>query len=356
MSLETKKQYILSFVYVIISIFPIPLCINLWTRSLFSEPIIPSWDFKKLSHSQKIHLCRKFISWWNWKNAFGGLHCRIFNATKSRNDHSQSRLWAKNKGFRWVTKDDMAETSGDEPLLYANRFENVPVAVCEKRKEGVIAIQKQIPNNEVIVLDDAFQHRAVQAGISVLVTDYNQLFSRDFLLPVGKLREGKSGSSRADAIVVSKCPESLSESEKEAISKELKFDQKNVFFSQIAYAKPVHFGTEIQSIENYVLVTGIANPAPLLVHLGNENCRAHFKFPDHYAFTAHDIQQIHQKFDTFADGKTILLTTEKDFMRLKPHLSEWKLHSYPWYFQPISVVIDREIEFKNLITSYVGKI
>ena len=262
----------------------------------------------------------------------------------------------KTKGFRWVHKDDTVETSGDEPLLYANRFENVPVAVSEKRKDGVIAIQKQFPNNKVIVLDDAFQHRAVQAGLSLLVTDYTQLFSRDFLLPVGKLREGKIGSRRADAIVVSKCPENLGESEKTSISKEFKFDPKNVYFSQIFYENPVQFGTKIQTIENYVLVTGIANPAPLLTHLGNENCKAHFEFPDHYPFTAHDIKQIHQKFDTFANGKTILLTTEKDFMRLKPHLSDWKLLCYPWYFQPISILIDREIEFKNLIATYVGKI
>ena len=262
----------------------------------------------------------------------------------------------KTKGFRWVKKEDNADLCGDEPLIYANRFESVNVAVCEKRKDGIQVIQKEFPSNEVILLDDAFQHRAVKAGFSILVTDYKHPFSSDYLLPVGNLRESKNGRNRADIIVVSKCPKNLSEQEKSALTKQLKFNPKSVFFSQIHYENPICFGTPIQSVEKYVLVTGIANPKPLIEQIGIEKIVEHIEFPDHYAFTANDIQQIHQKFDTFADGKTILLTTEKDFMRLRNYLSEWKLHSYPWYFQPISVVIDREIEFKNLITTYVGKI
>ena len=263
----------------------------------------------------------------------------------------------KTTGFIWVKPISKASEVGDEPLFYANRFqEKVPVAVCEKRAIGVKQIQTLFPKNELIILDDAFQHRAVKAGLNIIITDFSKPFYDDYLMPVGSLRESRAGKNRADIIIVSKTPNDCTETTKNQIVKSLNFKPEFVFFSHISYAPMNPFGTEIENIKKVILVTGIANPKPLLKHISKYYEVEQLTFGDHHAYSKVDIQRIHQKFDTFANEETIILTTEKDYMRLKDFSSDWKLQNYPWYFQPITVKIDNEEKFKNLINQYVNTI
>jgi len=263
----------------------------------------------------------------------------------------------KTSGFLLVNSNNSASEVGDEPLFYATQFqEKVHVAVCEKRAVGVQQIQTLFPKNKLIILDDAFQHRAVKAGLNILITDYSKPFSDDYLMPVGTLRESRAGKNRADIIIVSKTPTDCTESTKNQIVQSLNFKPEFVFFSHISYAEMIPFGTKIENIKKVILVTGIANPKPLLEHISKYYELEPLTFSDHHAFSKGDIQRIHQKFDTFANEETIILTTEKDYMRLKDYLSERNLQNYPWYFQPITVKIDNEEKFKNLINQYVNTI
>src|SRR5574343_369530 len=238
----------------------------------------------------------------------------------------------KTSGFRLVNTSDSAENVGDEPLFYSSIFDkNVHVAVCEKRAEGVQALQQLFPSNQLIILDDAYQHRAVKAGLNILLTEYNAPFSSDLVLPAGNLREFRSGKNRADLVIVTKCPKEISDSDKTRIANSLKVNTDKLFFSEIVYAPFKAFGKECSSIKKVLLVTGIANPSPL-------------------------IAEIAQKYETFACNETIILTTEKDFMRLKAVSASWKLDNYPWYYQPITLKIDNENKFKALINQYVNTI
>lgn len=263
----------------------------------------------------------------------------------------------KTTGFIWVKPISKASEVGDEPLFYANRFqEKVPVAVCEKRAIGIQQIQTLFPKNELLILDDAFQHRAVKAGLNILITDFSKPFYDDYLMPVGSLRESRAGKNRADIIIVSKTPNDCTESAKNQIVQSLNFNSELIFFSHISYAAMIPFGKKIDTIKKVILVTGIANPKPLLKHISKYYEVEVIKFGDHHAFSKVDIQRIHQKFDTFAHEETIILTTEKDYMRLKDFSSDWNLQNYPWYFQPITIEIENEEKFKNLINQYVNTI
>lgn len=261
------------------------------------------------------------------------------------------------KGFILLSNTSTANEVGDEPLFYHTFFNHkVHVAVCESRKVGIEKLNQLFPSNQLILLDDAFQHRAVKAGMNILLTDFNALYSSDFMLPTGNLREWKTGRKRADIVIVTKCPEKLMDDEKKSIKVQLRFPVDKVYFSHIKYADLKSFGKENSSPQQVLLVTGIANPNPLLVHLKRNFEVHHINFNDHHAFSLKDIDEIHRKFDTFANNNSIIVTTEKDYMRLKDVASAWKINEYPWYYQPITVEIDREEEFKTIINQYVNTI
>lgn len=258
------------------------------------------------------------------------------------------------KGVRFAKQSDTVQEIGDEPLQYKTRFDDrIQVIVAEKRVDGAKAILEKQPDTEIILLDDAFQHRAVSAGLNILVTKYDAPFSKDFLLPTGNLRESKSGASRADVIIVSKCPESISQSEKDQFERNLCKNGQKIFFSTIKYGDLVPISNvSVKKVENILLVTGIATPEPLIRHLESQFNLTHLKFADHHDFTDKDIKSIHQKFNTFASRDKIIVTTEKDFMRLRG-FSEVTNGEIPWFYQPIEVTIDNEEEFNNLLNEYV---
>lgn len=258
------------------------------------------------------------------------------------------------KGLVHASLNSTANQIGDEPAQFKKKYqEKIEVIVAENRLEGIKYINKKLPETELIILDDAFQHRAIQAGFSIIVTPYNKLFVDDYMLPAGNLREWKIGKNRADCILVSKCPTDLSETEKAEIKAKLGFPHKNIFFASIDYQPPV--GNSFNNPQHILLVTGIGNPQPLVEYWKKRAKVTHLSFDDHHNFSEGDIQVIHEKFDTFADWNKVILTTEKDFMRLM-HFKSVKDGQYPWHYQPIKVQIHEQRKFKTLLDGYIKEI
>lgn len=263
----------------------------------------------------------------------------------------------KTTGLLEVSNKNTSEEVGDEPLMFKKRVgQHTQVVVAEDRKTGVNYIRSQ-DKHSVILLDDAFQHRKVTAGFSVLLTDFNRPYYTDAVVPAGTLREWKCGKNRADCIVVTKCPESLSEIDKRTIIRKLKVgNDKPVFFSRIMYGDLIPFTKEILDYTHILLVTGIANPKPLESYLKRFYKVDSIIFSDHHQFTDADLARIHAKFDTFTPHNSIIVTTEKDFVRLESLLTTTEQQNYPWYYQSITVQLDREEAFNELINNYVDTI
>lgn len=253
----------------------------------------------------------------------------------------------KSKGFLLAGDKDDATTLGDEPFQMHLKFPNIQVAVDADRKNGIEKLLSLKTKPEVIVLDDAFQHRKVKAGFYILLTTYDDLYCDDWMLPTGNLRENRSGAKRADVIIVTKCPASISESDKNRIRKKLGSD-KPLFFSTISYDGSVYSLNSVLSIAEImstpkVLVAGIAKPEPFFKYIQNENDDI-IEFPDHHHFTEKDIEKIKNR----AANKCII-TTEKDFVRLKDFIQNKQL-----FYLPIKTkfLLD-SVDFDTIILEYV---
>ncbi|MCG3166672.1 MAG: Tetraacyldisaccharide 4'-kinase [Bacteroidia bacterium] len=267
----------------------------------------------------------------------------------------------RTSGFNYVFEDSKAEMVGDEPLQLKNKFKNITVAVCESRMLGIEKIIQENPLTDVILLDDAFQHRSVKAGFSVLLLEYSKIFSTDFLLPAGNLREPISSKKRADIIVISKCPQIISDEErKRIVLKVLPETKQKLFFSSLVYAAEVKSVYDVDKLNltpslNVLLVTGIADARDLKAYVQEKSSLVkHMEFSDHHAYTLTDIKTMVEIFSTIATENKIILTTEKDAMRLKETDA---LRNIPLYFQPVEIKIHVKDEaiFNNQILEYVGK-
>jgi tetraacyldisaccharide 4'-kinase len=245
----------------------------------------------------------------------------------------------KTRGYALATPQSTAIDIGDEPMLFHRKFPDVPVAVGEERIVAIPQLLHDHPDTGVVILDDAFQHRAITAGLNILLTDYGNLYTRDFFLPTGDLRDLPSSSRRADLIVVTKCPEALGEEERRAVMAELRpLPHQAVFFSTIAYGTPYHLlnhtSLPLQEETEVLLVTGIANPRPLKHYLED---RIHtyymMHYTDHHIFTIDDWRDIQKRFTSMQAAEKIILTTEKDAMRLLKFGSA--LNGIPFYVIPI---------------------
>lgn len=276
----------------------------------------------------------------------------------------------KEKHFVLSTTDSLAAEIGDEPRQFKQKFKDLRVAVDTKRVRGIKTLLEEFGELQAILLDDAYQHRAVKPGLSILLTDYSRLYCNDRLLPAGRLREPKNNASRADIIVVTKTPEVLSPLERRIVRNELRpRPHQKVFFSYLKYGDFVPFsaarGTKRPNKDFYferdfsiLVVTGIAHPESMIEYLEkNVPTVKHLQFPDHHPFVEQDIQKIKSTFDTFESGNKILLTTEKDAMRLQTEAFQDILAGLPLFYLPIEVGFhDKdEIEFNTQITDYVGR-
>lgn len=260
----------------------------------------------------------------------------------------------KTKGLYIANEQSTASDLGDEPMMYWTNFRHhIPVVVAEKRQTGVDWIRAHHPES-LILLDDAYQHRAVKAGLNLLLMTYDRPVFRDLVFPAGNLREPRSGMKRADIALITKCPHNLSEEAKIRFRKQIPLKPEHLFFSEIVYGELKGlFGAVWEPFDQLILVTGIAQPEPLYRFLSENHRVEAIKFPDHHAFTREDIDQIQQKVATFAHQRCAVVTTEKDAVRFaewKTILSESKI---PFFVQHISLKIDREEDFKALLKNYV---
>lgn len=252
-------------------------------------------------------------------------------------------------GFVLANNSTTVKEIGDEPFQFFTKFPKIKVAVDANRINGITQLLKLENKPEIILLDDAFQHRKVKAGFYILLTTYSELFCDDFILPFGNLREPSSGKKRANMIIVTKCPSDISELAMSEVKKKLDVDVP-VFFSKIVYDELVY--SEVKPIKTAeikltekTIITGIAKPFPFISHLKKENDLV-LEFSDHHNFTKKEIDNIKE----LAKNKTII-TTEKDFMRLKGSLSKEQL-----FYLPIKSAFLKEADvLDKIILDYVGK-
>jgi tetraacyldisaccharide 4'-kinase len=268
----------------------------------------------------------------------------------------------KTKGFKLADATSTYEILGDEPLQYFKKFPDIQVAVDEDRVEGVNKLLKSQPSPEVILLDDAFQHRSIAAGLNILLTEYGHLYCDDFLVPAGTLRDVRSASKRADLIVVSKSPKDLDESEKQRIIGKLKPSEgQKVFFSSLEYQDLEPLNDKAKTItaekaDSVLAFCGIAHPEPFVEALKEQFKSVDFlRFADHHAYTENDMANIFRRFEALDGDKKIIVTTEKDAARLtnSPYLCHFE--DAPLYVLPVSVRFHEEEKFNKEILNYVRK-
>lgn len=233
----------------------------------------------------------------------------------------------KTSGFLLANSKTTVSEIGDEPFQFFNKFKNIYVAVDEKRVRGVQSLQRLENPPEIILLDDAYQHRKVKAKANILLTPYNDLYVDDLVLPAGNLRESKRGANRASVIIVTKCPKELSDEEQNSIRKKLMLNNEQyLFFTTIEYAIEIKGASghiPLKELQNYhvLLVTGIANPKPLVSFLENKNMEiTHLEYGDHHNFSDEEIVEIKERYNNISVKNKVLLTTEKDYMRIKENL------------------------------------
>lgn len=253
----------------------------------------------------------------------------------------------KTTGFVLANESSTAELIGDEPFQFYTKFSpEILVAVDADRVHGIQQLQSFKNKPEVVLLDDAFQHRKVKAGLNVLLTTYSNPYFFDVVLPTGNLREPRNGAKRADIIVVTKCPDNLSETEKATYIAKIKpRSNQKVFFSFINYSNTLISASNTRSLDelpSFTLVTGIANATPLIDFLTRKELNfEHLNYKDHHEFTTEDIVVL--------QSKSLIVTTEKDFMRLK----HYEVLADKLYYIPITVKLTEQEVFNTLIQKFV---
>lgn len=273
----------------------------------------------------------------------------------------------KTRGFYIVEPTSKVRQVGDEPLQIKLKFNELTVAVDANRVRGITKLMTSPNKPDVILLDDAFQHRYVAPGINILLTDYNHLITKDSLLPYGRLRESASNKSRASIIIVTKCPTELKPIDERIITKELEIrPYQNLYFSKIEYGFLIPVFPADVSLQSVVLVegltilmvTGIANPSPLKDYLKHGTHDIHeMNFPDHYQYTLKDLDRIATKFDSLSSGRKIIVTTEKDMVRFRDFGTVSEIIRKNMYYIPlkISFLNNTGKEFDRKILNYVRK-
>ncbi len=253
----------------------------------------------------------------------------------------------KTKGYRKVSVNSTAAEVGDEPLQFKQKHPDIQVAVCADRRHGIEQLKK---GSDIILLDDAFQHRKVKPYINILLSTFDDLYIHDHMLPTGNLREYRSGADRADFIVITKCPDHVAYAKLQRVQFDLKLKpHQKIYFSSIGYDSKIFGKTEELDLEyllnkQFTLVTGIAKPKPMIDYLSSRDFKfEHVSFPDHHSFTVSELDDLKKK--------DIILTTEKDYMRLQDKLDKFAL-----YYLPIKTLIlnDQEEFFKNSILEMIA--
>ncbi len=252
-------------------------------------------------------------------------------------------------GYLEVLSSHLATEVGDEPLQFKKKFPEVTIAVCANRREGIETLSQKNP--EVILLDDAFQHRKVNPGFSILLTTFDQPFIDDLILPAGNLRETAANAKRADVIVITKIPEKVPYAHLQDLQHRLRQNtEQQVFMSRIAYSDHIYSKSDELPLQflfgkKFTLVTGIANAKPLVAHLNDKEFDfEHLEYPDHHDFSKAEI-------DTITKSE-LILTTEKDFVRLSPYIEKKAMYALPIQ----SSFLERESVFDEMVLDYIHTI
>jgi len=251
----------------------------------------------------------------------------------------------KTKGFRMVELSDTVESVGDEPLQFKKNHPEITVAVDENRAEGIEILQK---DHNLILLDDAFQHRKVKPTCSILLFEYNSIINPIILLPTGNFRDSFDQTKRADIILITKCPPIVRQKNKDRIAQKIRRHntKASIYYSEIKYlpVKPLSYTISVDNLSDYsvLLITGIANPAPLKEYLNSSGISfQHISYPDHHDFHAKDYKKIVSSYYEINNEKKLILTTEKDAQRL----DITQLSNIPVYYIPIETHIIEEDSF-----------
>jgi tetraacyldisaccharide 4'-kinase len=256
----------------------------------------------------------------------------------------------KSHGFLLADRAATAMSIGDEPMLFKIKNPEATVAVCEERALAVPRMLQENPNLDVILLDDAYQHRPIRPGLSILLTEYDHLFTRDEVLPAGWLREAGKHYHRADIIIITKCPSELSGIDKLKIKGEINpFPYQHVFFSAIDYGQLFRLfpdgnhesGPDTQDIlrrKDVIVLSGIASSAKLVNYLEEKANKVYeIRYRDHHYFDEYDLENIRETYTNVAGESKVIVTTEKDAMRLLPHRDWFLANNIPIFVQPIRV-------------------
>ena len=264
----------------------------------------------------------------------------------------------RTSGYVLANEKTTAIEIGDEPMQFHIKHPDVSVSVGEKRIEAIPQLLYDRPDTKVVILDDAFQHREIQAGLNIILSEYSNLYTRDFFLPTGDLRDQRSSATRSDIIVITKCPNTVTEHQRFLILKELQpLSHQHVFFTAIKYNIPYHIVNgqtiKLSKETEVLLVCGIANPEPLTsyIHEMTSTYDALF-YSDHHIYSIDDLIDILNRFERIKNENTIILTTEKDAVRLVKFRD--KLNDLPFFVIPISVdfLFKQENEFQEIVYSY----
>jgi len=276
----------------------------------------------------------------------------------------------KSRDFRIASSSSPVKEIGDEPMQIFRKFPDVLVAVDRNRVNGVNRILKEKPDTDVIILDDAFQHRRITPGFSILLIDFERPIIRDYMMPYGNLRENQRNMRRADIILISKSPENISPIQRRIIVKQIdKAPYQNLYFTSIKYRDPLpvfesndtavpRIDMSVTGLCGIVLITGIANPQPFKDYL-KESFKeiTHLSFPDHYNFTEKDIQTISTAYNDLKSSVRYIITTEKDAVRLREFTNIAEPFRSALFYIPVGIFFlnDDKDEFDNMIVDYVRK-
>ena len=307
-------------------------------NKLFDWGILPSRSFEKpriivvgnlaVGGTGKSPLVSYLVKNWRWEERLG-----ILSRGYGR----------KTKGYFEVNGQSSAEEVGDEPLAYKCLFPEIPVAVCEKRTEGV----EKMPEVDVLLLDDAFQHRSLKSSLNLVCSTFSQPFYQDSLLPHGRLRESAKGIERADAVIVTRCPSILTKEQKSNFAQGVlrnSNEEKPIFYTSVRYGKPV--GPREHLPTKWSLFAGIADPSPFFTAASSLGIiQEEVIFKDHHVFTEIELTDLEMQAKSMA-GDEGFLTTHKDFVRLQSHLRQHpNLENHLYYLPMEMYFIDQEEQF-----------
>jgi tetraacyldisaccharide 4'-kinase len=258
----------------------------------------------------------------------------------------------KTKGFLLAQEYHSAVEIGDEPLQFFRKFPEVVVSVSESRGLGIPQLLSKRPEVQTILLDDVFQHRAVQPGLNLLLTEYHKPFTDDFILPVGRLREWPAGAQRADAIIVTKCPIDSTRAEREAVGQKVRQrpDQK-IFYSFYRYGRPYNIfnptlTSPLESYTDVLMVSAIAQTDQLIQFLEAQELNVReLSFEDHHKFTSYEVANMIRIFQEMESDQKLFLTTEKDAMRMELHKGYFLEHNIQVFALPVEVSFFSEQEY-----------